>query len=121
MDTETLLKRLEAAKTLGGHPMFYELLLRIAELHARKNHDYAEDADPLSNLKRAEKFGIPAYIGAFVRLSDKWSRIEELSKKPPMVASESLEDTLMDNAVYSLLAIILLDEAKKAKDLTPKA
>ncbi len=121
MDKETLLKRIESAKTLGGHPRFYDLLVQIAELHAKKNHDYAEDTDPLSNLKQAEKFGIPPYKGVFIRLSDKWSRIEELSKKPALIVTESLQDTLMDNAVYSLLAIILMEEeiAKKKAAKTP--
>jgi hypothetical protein len=42
-------------------------------------------------------------------MTDKWSRIEELSKgKSPQ--NESLRDSLVDNAIYSLLAIVLLDE-----------
>ena len=113
MDSTTLIKRIEGLKTLGGHPRFYELLLQIAELHANKNHDYAVDNDPLSNLRQAESFGIPAYKGVLVRLSDKWSRIQELSKKPGLVKTESVEDTLMDMAVYSLLAIILFGEQNK--------
>lgn len=99
---------------MGGHSRFYELLLEIAELHARKNHDYAKDKDPLSNLRMCEQFDLPAFKGVLVRLSDKWSRITELSKKEAMVANESITDTLMDMAVYSLLAIILLEEDAKS-------
>jgi len=106
-------KKQLALKKLNGHPRFYELLTEIAELHARKNHDYAKNADPLSNLRMCESFGIPAYKGVLVRLSDKWSRITELSKKQAKVTNESMIDTLMDNAVYSLLAIILLEEGEK--------
>jgi hypothetical protein len=97
-----------------GHPRFYELIAEICELHASKNHDYAKDSDPLSNLRRAESFGIPAWKGVCVRLTDKWSRIEELSKgKKPN--HESLRDSLIDNAIYSLLAIILLEEGDTTK------
>lgn len=113
MQKKDLAKQLEQLDTLGGHPRFYELLLEIADLHARKNHDYSQDKDPLSNLRRPNNLGLPAWMGVLVRLEDKWSRLEELSKKPAMVKGESMKDTLMDNAVYSLLAIILLEEEEK--------
>jgi hypothetical protein len=93
------------------NPAFAALIEEIKALHESKNHDYAEDADPLSNLRRAEAFGIPAWKGVLVRLTDKWSRIEQLaSGKEPK--HESLRDSLIDNAVYSLLAVLLLDEQK---------
>lgn len=102
----------------GGHPRFYELIEEICELHARKNADYARDDDPLSNFRQAENFGIPAWQGILVRLSDKWSRIQELTKgKTPQ--NESLRDSLIDNAVYSLLAIVLLEEATTKSNSRP--
>lgn len=97
-----------------GHPRFYELLQEIAELHSRKNADYAQDKDPLSNLRRCERIGIPAWKGVLVRLEDKWDRTEKVANKgTPAVTTESLKDTLMDTAVYSLLCIVLLEEASK--------
>lgn len=94
------------------NPAFMALIDEIKELHESKNHDYATDADPLSNLRRSEAFGVPAWKGVLVRLTDKWSRIEQLaSGKAPK--HESLRDSLIDNAVYSLLAIVLLDEQRK--------
>jgi hypothetical protein len=93
----------------GGHPRFYELIDEICELHARKNADYAKTDDPLSNFRQAEGFGIPAWKGVLVRMSDKWSRIQELSNgKTPQ--NESLRDSLIDLAVYSLLTLILTEE-----------
>ena len=94
------------------NPAFGLLLDEIKALHDSKNHDYADEADPLSNLRRSEAFGIPAWKGVLVRLSDKWSRLEQLANgKAPK--HESLRDSLIDNAVYSLLAVILLDEQQK--------
>ncbi len=94
----------------SGNPKFDELIREIVALHAKKNHDYAEAGDPLSNFKRAERLGIAPFMGVLVRMTDKWSRIEELVKgKTPK--NESLRDSLIDNAVYSLLAVLLLDEA----------
>ena len=92
-----------------GHPGFYRLLDEMADLHDRKNHDYAGD-DPLSNLKLCSTFGIAPWLGVIVRLTDKWSRITQLATKEAQVTDESIEDTLLDNAVYSLLAIVLRRE-----------
>jgi hypothetical protein len=93
------------------NPKFDALVSEIQALHESKNHDYAENADPLSNLRRAKALGVDPWRGVLVRLTDKWSRIEQLSSgKAPK--HESLRDSLIDNAVYSLLAIILLDEQK---------
>lgn len=91
------------------NPAFHALLEEIKVLHDSKSHDYTPEADPLANLRKAEAMGIPAWKGVLVRLTDKWSRIEQLaSGKSPK--HESLRDSLIDNAVYSLLAILLLDE-----------
>lgn len=110
MQTEELIGKLRTMKELGGHPRFYELLLEIAELHAKKNHDYAQDSDPLSNLRECERFGIPAWKGSLVRITDKISRLTQLaSGKQAQITSESLLDTLQDLSVYALLTIILLE------------
>jgi uncharacterized protein YqgQ len=98
-----------------GHPLFYDLLEEMADLHARKNSNYADPKDPLSNLRRCRVLGISPLLGVLVRLQDKWSRIENLARGAPDEVGESLEDTLMDNAVYSLLAIILMREERNNK------
>ena len=98
-----------------GSTRFYALLEEIAELHSRKNHDYAATTDPLSNLRMAETFGVPAWKGVLIRMSDKWSRITQLvSGKQPK--NESLKDSLLDLAVYSLLTIVLLEEPHVSPD-----
>jgi hypothetical protein len=102
------------------NPAFAVLLEEIKALHDNKNHDYAEDGDPLSNLRECEAMGVPALTGVLVRLTDKWSRIKQLVRgKSPK--NESLRDSLVDNAVYSLLAVLLLDETLPAPDVEPQA
>jgi len=113
MSPKDLIKKIEGYKTLGGHKRFYELLLEIAELHARKNKNYAVDGNPLSNLKECSKFGVRPSLGVLIRLSDKWSRLSELSKGKVDLVGESIKDTLFDNAVYSLLMVILLEEEQR--------
>ena len=97
-----------------GHPDFYRLLDQMADLHSRKNHDYAGTKDPLKNLRACERLSLKPFLGVLVRLQDKWSRLEEfVNSGQLMVKNESVVDTLMDNAVYSLLAIILYQEQLK--------
>ncbi len=88
---------------------FDALIEEIRTIRQSKSHDYAEDEDKLSNLRRCQRLGVEPWRGVLVRLTDKWSRIEQLAggKKPK---HESIRDSLMDNAIYSLLAIVLLDE-----------
>ena len=99
-----------------GHPRFYEIIKQMEELHSRKNHDYAGTSDPLKNLRACERLELKPFIGVMVRLQDKWSRLEEFIKSGQlMVKGESVKDTLMDNAVYSILAIILYEEQEKVE------
>lgn len=96
---------------MSRNPKFDALLEEIRDLHNKKNHDYSDDADPLSNFRRAQRFGVDPFKGILIRLSDKWARLEQLAggKKPK---NESLRDSLVDNAVYSLLAVLMLDEQR---------
>lgn len=116
--TETPIHKERQMKTLDtknyhGHPRFYELLQGMADLHSKKNHDYAGD-DPLSNLRSSEAIGVPAWKGILIRLMDKWGRLRNFAKAETFeVKDESLTDTLMDNAVYSLLCIIVYEEGKE--------
>ena len=93
-----------------GDPRFYQLLEEIADLHSRKNHDYAKTAEPLSNFNRAAALGVEPWRGVLVRMSDKWSRIEQLSSGKT-AKNESLRDSLVDMAVYSLLCVLLYEDA----------
>lgn len=81
--------------------------------HDRKNADYDGSKAAYSNIRSCEKIGVPPHVGCWIRMNDKWSRIEALlnSEGGPAVVDESLQDTLMDLAVYSIIMSILLDEA----------
>ena len=99
-----------------GHPEFYKLIEEIVALHDAKNHDYSADEDPLENFKLCEKMDIPAWKGTLVRIADKYSRIVNFARKGNLeVMDESIEDTLKDLAVYSLLTIILYRESKRIR------
>ncbi len=97
-------------KKYHGHPMFYQIIDELKDLHSRKNADYA-DEEPLRNLRMCEAGGIAAWKGIVIRLTDKISRLLTFVKKESYeVKDESVEDTLRDLAVYAVLGIILYRE-----------
>ena len=95
-----------------GHPKFSELICEIAELHSNKNYDYARGGDPLGNFKRCADAldTTPAkYAWGLV-----WKQIDGVNtafKQGGEQAVESVRDKLRDIAVYSLLIMIMLEEA----------
>lgn len=98
----------------------YKRLLEQAwDVHVRKNAGYAgeNNPDPWANFRMCEEFGITAFEGCMVRLSDKYIRVTNLMKSPHNEqVGESLRDTLMDLAAYAHIAICLLDEEEAKID-----
>ncbi len=90
-------------------PENYRILGQMAEIMVAKSQDYCGKANSdLSNLMMSQRIGVPAWKGALIRLMDKWSRIENFACSEELaVKDESFEDTLLDNAIYSLLIIRL--------------
>ena len=94
---------------------YFDLLDTLRELHVSKSAGYGcpDGTDPLLNIRRGAEFvGIKAWQGAMVRLSDKVTRLSVFNKTGNL-PHESVEDTLMDLASYSLLALLLYREERK--------
>jgi hypothetical protein len=91
----------------------------MKRLHDRKNADYSEKGLPLSNFRLCKSFGVSPFVGTMVRISDKYSRLTQLVMKmqegrAPSISEERITDTLMDLAVYCLIARILYEEGTHA-------
>ena len=96
-----------------AHPEIQRTFEKLWQLHVAKDADYAGQ-QPLSNFRACERFGVPAWKGALIRMSDKWSRLMSLMEKDgPDVEGESLEDTLDDLAVYAVIVKVLRKEKKQ--------
>ena len=95
-----------------GDPKYLALLDEMRELHIRKSAGYAGDSpDRWANFRVSEMFGVTAFMGVLVRMSDKFIRISNLVKNPNNEqVGESIIDTLMDLASYSLIAVCILRE-----------
>lgn len=94
-----------------GDPRFHALLKRIGELHDAKQADYGSDSDPFANIRASAEWGIAPWVGALVRLNDKVHRLKQFVRKGEL-ANESAKDSMMDIAVYALIAYILYEETE---------
>lgn len=91
--------------TLRDENPFLKYTDHLAGILLSKNIAYGD-----SFTKSVDKYGL-SVIG--VRLSDKYNRIEHLIANHELKENdESLEDTLLDMAGYSILALKYLEEHK---------
>ena len=96
-----------------GHPRFYELVEAEAELHSRKAHDYASQADPLSNFRNVGAVtGLRPWQVGYVMIAVKFFRLVNIFTSGEDALNESPEDSLTDISVYSKLTRIMLEEER---------
>lgn len=87
------------------------VLAEMLAINKRKRADYATDEDPWSNFKaaagqvnQAPGFAVEVLIGV------KQARLKELLFSGREARNESVRDTLLDRAVYSVIALAMYDE-----------
>lgn len=82
---------------------FKEIVANMAKVYEAKNKDYGNSFD-----KSIDKYG---YVSFFVRSSDKIERVESIIlNNKAEVKDESIMDTLLDNAVYNIMAAMKIEE-----------
>lgn len=87
------------------------VLIEMAELSRRKAADYAEQGDRFSNFRRsADQVRQPSIVSCEVLIATKQARLRELLHSGKAALNESVRDTLIDRAVYSVIAVALFDE-----------
>jgi len=100
-----------------GHDEFPPVLLQMLKIHSDKSNDYATGESPFSNIELCERVQFPAWKGVIIRLGDKYSRLlNALMGK--LFKFESVEDSFMDNANYSIIGLI--EYKKWVKELREK-
>lgn len=82
---------------------FAETVKEMTELYAKKNHDYGNAFGEI-----IKEVGLPYGVG---KLKEKLKRIETLIKSKAEV-NESLEDSLIDLACYTIMTLNYLDHNK---------
>ena len=80
---------------------------QMTDLYARKNRDYGNSFD-----KSMDKFGL---VVAAIRIGDKVNRLQSLVAKQGQaeVKDESIADTFMDLACYSIMTMMWLRNKEK--------
>lgn len=97
---------------MSRHPSserFHALLREAGEMHDRKQKDYGTDVDPFANVRASTEWGLPAWVGAGIRMNDKMRRLQSFVKNGRL-ENESITDTFMDLAVYALIGLALYEE-----------
>ena len=107
---------------INRHPMsqaFHDKLVLAGQMHDYKQADYGLPDDPFYNIKQSAGWGVDPWIGAMMRADDKMGRLRALAARGPgaELRNEPIEDSLMDIAVYALIALVLIDESKSARSL----
>ena len=82
---------------------FMGVTSRMLEIFNRKNHDYGNSFE-----QSLDEEGLAA---SRIRMGDKWNRYKTLSRgNENQVKDESLEDTLLDLANYSIMTLMWLNK-----------
>lgn len=88
---------------------FEETLWDMFNIMEVKNADYANSSDPFMNFRMVENLDITSLEKwILVRMSDKMSRIANLIDTDAKVKDESIVDTLLDLANYSIILKLFL-------------
>lgn len=104
---------------------FHAWLKDAGDLHDMKQRDYGTGEDPFANVRRCERYGIPAWVGCAIRMADKMARIEKAigqwaAGEDIHMSNESLLDSFNDLGVYAGIGKLLYEDtvSKTPKETT---
>jgi len=102
----------------NGDPQFYKIIVDLADLHNKKNADYASREEPLRNFTTVgnalENYGIltkgyPATKIALAYAYKQWDAAFKLLGRAEKGNVEGVSQRLNDIAVYSIIARLLYE------------
>ena len=94
-----------------GHPEFLKILKEIGDLHKKKGADYGVEDDIFLNIRQSMDWGVQPWVGAMVRAGDKVVRLKAAAMGSDL-KNEGVEDSLIDLAAYSIIALAFCRENK---------
>lgn len=92
-----------------GSERFHAILRKLGHLHDRKQADYGTDGDPFANVRNSSEWGMPAWVGAMMRGTDKVNRLKTFARRGTL-ANEGVLDAFDDLAVYAVIARVLYEQ-----------
>lgn len=93
---------------------FKQALDEMWALHQKKNQDYGAKNDPYRNVRGGADWGVDPWVSAQIRLGDKTKRLQKYAQTGELT-NENAEDSLLDQAVYSVISLVLWREQHKEK------
>ena len=88
---------------------FKQVLDAMWAMHQKKNKEYGSLEDPYRNVRSSADWGVDPWIGALIRGNDKIKRLQKYAQTHEL-ANEGAEDSLIDLAVYAVIATVLWRE-----------
>lgn len=107
----------------SGHPRFYAILEEMSDLHNRKNKDYAAGTreGSLGNFKRVSQimrlypgmdWSSPFGVSTVFKLKQFDAGMTLKAQNRESVTGEPVEARLMDQAVYTIIEMIIEEEGR---------
>lgn len=103
-DGDIRIPKVYSHKPNDNEARFKKITKEMVDLYSRKNTDYGGSFD--------ESLDEDGLLVAKIRMKDKLNRFSQLIDNDGLVEDESLRDTLIDLANYSVMTIMWLDDEK---------
>lgn len=99
--------------TLNADDPIENALIEVVRMNRRKRADYAVDGDPFSNFRAAAHgAGVSVEQGIEYMIATKQARLVALRSNGRAPQNESVYDTVVDRAVYGIIALAYALENK---------
>lgn len=96
--------------TLDPKDPFESVVIEMVKLNRLKRNDYAGDDDPWQNFyDSAEQVNDTAGKSVETLIATKQARLKQLLWTGRKAKNESVRDTILDRAVYSVIALSIFD------------
>lgn len=99
-------------------PSFVDIMAELNEMQLRKGNDYGTETDSLADIVSSKEFGIDPWLNAIVRINSKIARLKSYVIKGAL-SNESVDDSMVDIAVYAIHAIRLYRESTGTRKPLP--
>lgn len=97
---------------MTGNPEFESVIDEVLAMHRKKGADYGTKDDFFANVSASQQWGIDPWVGAMMRANDKIVRLQAYAKGSTL-QNEGVEDSLLDIATYTIIALCLFRRATK--------
>lgn len=101
---------MNSENNMNGNPEFEGVIEEVLAMHRRKGADYGTKVDFFANVSASKEWGIDPWVGAMMRANDKIVRLQAYAKGSTL-QNEGVEDSLLDIATYTVIALCLFRRA----------